>query len=236
MQPTKVSVITVVYNGVAYIEKAIQSVLAQSYDNIEYIIIDNQSTDGTLEIVEKYKDKITVISESDNGIYHAMNKGIALVSGELIGILNSDDWYEPNAVKLIVDAYHENPSYDVFHGLLKCVDTGGNLTKVIGHHFGFLRKGMIEHPTCFLHRRVYDKLIFDTQYKAAGDYDFMLRVLEQGFTFFFLAQPIASFRSGGISTSFIAAKETLAVQRKHNLISIFKKIILTNYFKVKLRH
>lgn len=230
----KVSVITVVSNGVAYIEKAIQSILAQTYNDIEYIIVDNQSTDGTLQVIEKYKNQIIIVSEADEGIYHAMNKGIALASGELIGILNSDDWYETEAVQLMVDAFLENPTHSVFHGLLKCVDPLGNMTKITGHQYEFLRHGMIEHPTCFVHRRVYEKVLFDTKYRAAGDYDFMLRVLAHNFTFFFVNQLIANFRSGGISTSFRAAKETLAIQRKHILISNFKKYILTCYFWLKL--
>ena len=95
-----ISIITVSYNAVKTIEDTITSVLNQTYSNIEYIIIDGASTDGTLEVIKKYQDDISIIvSEPDKGIYDAMNKGIERANGELIGIINADDWYEANAVE-----------------------------------------------------------------------------------------------------------------------------------------
>ena len=99
---TKISVITVVYNAKDTIERTIKSVIAQLYDNYEYIIIDGGSTDGTLDIIEKYRDKISYfISESDEGIYDAMNKGVLKATGDYVAFINADDWYEPNAFKLV---------------------------------------------------------------------------------------------------------------------------------------
>ena len=98
-----VSIITIVYNGEENIERAIQSVVGQTYKNIEYIVIDGGSTDNTVSIIEKYESKYAyLVSEKDSGIADAFNKGIKKASGNLIGILNSDDWYEPNAVAEIV--------------------------------------------------------------------------------------------------------------------------------------
>ena len=101
----KVSIITVCYNSAKTIEHTIKSVAGQDYGNIEYIIIDGGSTDGTLDIIDRYKDKISVlVSEPDEGIYDAMNKGISIASGELIGMINSDDWYGPYTVSAAVRA------------------------------------------------------------------------------------------------------------------------------------
>ncbi len=110
-----VSIITVVYNGAKTLEQTILSVLNQTYKNIEYIIIDGESTDGTLDIIEMYRDKIsTCISEPDEGLYDAMNKGVSIANGELIGIINSDDWFEKNAVELVVSSYVNNLNKKVF--------------------------------------------------------------------------------------------------------------------------
>ncbi|MDO4190908.1 MAG: glycosyltransferase, partial [Bacteroidales bacterium] len=117
-----VSIITVCFNAEKTIEQTIQSVINQTYSNIEYIIIDGKSTDSTLNIVSKYKDNIaTIISEPDNGIYDAMNKGIKLSSGELIGIINADDWYEKDAVKIMVNKYlsTENKDNSLYYGMIR---------------------------------------------------------------------------------------------------------------------
>ena len=112
----KVSIITVVYNGAKTIEQTIQSVLNQTYENIEYIVIDGASNDGTQALVEKYVDNISYyISEKDNGLYYAMNKGIRKATGDIIGIINSDDWYGENAIKDIVDHFREN-DVDLVYG------------------------------------------------------------------------------------------------------------------------
>ena len=112
-----ISIITVVYNGSKTLKQTIDSVLSQNYKNIEYIVIDGGSNDGTLDIIKKYESHINYwISEPDKGLYDAMNKGISAAKGVLIGMINSDDWYELNAVELIVKAYIENPSKLIFHG------------------------------------------------------------------------------------------------------------------------
>lgn len=115
----KVSIITVVYNGVKNIEQTIKSVLHQTYSNIEYIVIDGGSTDGSLDIIKKYSDSISYwVSEADKGIYDAMNKGISKATGDLIGIINSDDWYEPDAIMNMVTAYEENT---VLYGIIRTI-------------------------------------------------------------------------------------------------------------------
>src|ERR1700739_123500 len=120
-----VSIITVVYNGSKYIEQTINSVLNQSYKNIEYIIIDGGSTDDTLNIIKRYESKIDYWqSEPDEGIFFAMNKGISLAKGELIGIINADDFYLPGTVKNVVEAdnvYHA----DIYHGDMQYISEKG---------------------------------------------------------------------------------------------------------------
>ena len=111
-----VSIITVVYNGEKHIEQSIKSVLAQTYSNIEYIIIDGVSTDGTLDIVRKYEPKITqVISEKDTGIYNAMNKGLAMANGDVIAILNADDYYYPETIETVINQFKQSKA-DVVYG------------------------------------------------------------------------------------------------------------------------
>ncbi|HMI00867.1 MAG TPA: glycosyltransferase family 2 protein [Pedobacter sp.] len=236
MNIPKVTIITVVLNGEAHIECAIKSVLAQTYNNIQYIIIDGQSTDGTLAIVNRYKEKLILISEPDSGIYAAMNKGLQLADGELIGILNSDDCYEPNTVELVVHAANEHPSYDIYHGLLRWIDEDQISAWVLGHHHSFLKHGMIEHPTCFVRKAVYDTIgHFDADYAAAADYAFMLKAFNHGKKFYFLERILASFRSGGISGSFRGAVETLTIRHKFGFISANKRRLLTAYWWLRTR-
>lgn len=121
----KVSIITVVYNGAGTIEQTIKSVLGQTYKNIEYIIIDGASTDGTQQIVEKYVDKIAYyVSEKDEGLYYAMNKGIGKATGEIIGIINSDDWYDINAVKNIVGLFSKKDAEVVYGNTIVVAEDG----------------------------------------------------------------------------------------------------------------
>ena len=123
----KISIITVVYNSVSTIEKSIISVLDQNYDNLEYIIIDGGSTDGTINIVNKYKDEIDYfVSEKDGGIYDAMNKGLIQASGDMVAFLNSDDWYEADSLLKVSNAVINNPSAMLVCGQVRVVQEKGN--------------------------------------------------------------------------------------------------------------
>jgi len=216
-----ISIITVVYNAVNSLECTIQSVLGQSYPNIEYLIIDGGSTDGSVEIIKKYSNKLTYwVSEKDHGIYDAMNKGLKLAKGELIGIINSDDWYELDAVEQIVKSYKKNCDTEVFHGLLRFVDHNGNFKSIAGHDISFINTGMIEHPTCFVKSALYQKLgYFDNRYRAAADYDFMNRAVSNKVKFSFINHIIANFSEGGITSSETSAQEELKIKYKYGHIS-----------------
>jgi glycosyltransferase len=183
----KVSIITVSYNSAKTIEDAIKSVLSQNYQDIEYIIIDGGSIDGTIEIVKKYRDKIAkFISEPDKGIYDAMNKGIKLAKGDIVGILNSDDFYaDDNVIKNIVEAM-EKEGVDVCWGDLVYVQKK-DVSKIVRYwksseyRPGKFKKGWHPpHPAFFVRRSAYGKYgYFNLNFKIAADYELMLRILEK---------------------------------------------------------
>jgi len=227
MHCSKISIITVVRNAKNTVEQTILSVLNQSYDNIEYIIVDGASTDGTLEIIKNYELGIRngefpnvsfhCISEPDKGIYDAMNKGIKLSTGEIIGIINADDWLENNALSEVAQLFINDPSVDIYHGL-QPVWYNNLCTKIIGTDSSRLSSGMIEHPTCFVRKNVYENIgLFDCGYSIAADYDFMIRAKKQGVKFKLVPIILANFRWGGISTTSILSEyEALQIRKKQN--------------------
>lgn len=222
-----VTVITVCYNSERTIRRTIESVLNQTYQQIEYVIIDGKSSDNTLKIINEYtmNDKIKLISEPDQGIYQAMNKGIRNSQGALIGILNSDDWYEKETVSKIVDTYFENRVNDtIIYGTMRLYENNIERYSVYYNH-QFLRKQMINHPTCFVSRTIYDKYgVFDETYKAGADYDFMLRIYEaeeqnKVTIFHGIHDVLVNFTLGGMSSTFVAAEEEDRVYYKHGLMN-----------------
>ena len=197
----KVSIITVVYNGADTIEQTIQSVLGQTYKNIEYIIIDGASTDGTQEIIGKYQNRIAYfISEKDKGIYDAMNKGIEHATGDVIGIINSDDWYEIDAVEKAVSTLNKYEA-DVIYGRIFCGARPEEMSLVPIYLLETLWYHMaISHPSVFVKKSIYDIYgLFNIKYKIAADYELMLRLYSNNVKFAFIDEVLAYFRTGGIS-------------------------------------
>ncbi len=181
-----VSITTVVHNGVRFLERAILSVLNQTYENIEYIIVDGGSTDGTLRVIEKYEKRIAYwISERDAGISDAFNKGIAASTGEIIGLLNADDWLSPDQVERGVDGL-EDLAVDFVFGDLQFHDSSGELAYTI--HGDPDYKAVIErrmpdlcHPTVLAKRTAYERIgLFRTEYRYAMDYEWFLRLHKRG--------------------------------------------------------
>lgn len=204
----KVSIITIAFNSAETIEDTIQSVIAQDYDNIEYIIIDGGSNDDTLNIIEKYKDWIhKVISEPDKGIYDAMNKGVNNASGDLIGILNSDDFYAHSDVISKVVSKITEANTDSIYADLVYVDrnnTNDVTRKWISGSYEdgmFLKGWMPPHPTFFLKKICYDKYgTYTLKLKSAADYELMLRMLHKHkISTTYLPQIITKMRVGGES-------------------------------------
>jgi glycosyltransferase involved in cell wall biosynthesis len=235
MKKIKISVVTVVYNGEKYLEETIQSVLNQTYPNIEYIIIDGGSTDGTVDIIKKYEDKIDYwISEPDRGIYDAMNKGIRIASGEYIGILNADDWYEVDTLERVVYAISNNRDIDIFYGLIRFIKDNKEFRIECQNH-NFIFDKMIPHPTCFIKKDTYKKLnYYDISYKVASDYDFLIRAKISNYKFYQITEVLTNFRIGGISSSTkIGAIESLKIKRKYKLIDYRHYILKVIFFKLR---
>lgn len=215
----KVSIITVVYNSVATIEQTILSVLNQTYKNIEYIIIDGQSTDGTLQIIEKYRQLITYyVSEKDDGLYDAMNKGIKQATGEIVGILNSDDWYENDAVEKVVEYFSEH-DVGLMYGRLMLVYPDGTqkLERLLPLETLWYQIA-VSHPTVFIKKSIYEKFgSFSLEYKIAADYELLLRLYCEHVEFGFIDSVLTYFRVGGISAQKgeQSYQESMAVSRKY---------------------
>ena len=229
MEDIKVSIITVCFNSEKTIERTIKSVFDQTYKNIEYIIIDGASTDKTLEIIDRYrdqfKDRLKVVSEKDDGIYFAMNKGVALSTGTLIGIINSDDWYEVDAVQKMVIAYeadHKNP-LAVYYGNTGMIRDDLLLSVSKSDH-NRLEDDMISHPSCFITKEAYDKLgVYNTVYPSVADYDLMLRYKRSGIVdFVHVNEHIANFTLGGMSSTGKAYIDLLRLKMNYKKISRMK--------------
>jgi glycosyltransferase involved in cell wall biosynthesis len=211
-----VSIVTIVYNGERYIADTIRSVAAQSYPNIEYIVVDGGSTDGTLEIAGRFKDTIsTIITEKDRGISDAFNKGVRIARGEIIGIINADDWYEPNAVAMAVEYLAGS---DVAYGDLRQWSEEKAEFIVRGDHHLLTREMTVNHPTVFVRRECYQRFgLFDEQYKCAMDYDLVLRLFRGGCRFIHVPAVLANMRWGGMSDFQwkLGCRETLQIKNKY---------------------
>jgi len=204
MRTPLVSVITVVRNGERHLENTIQSVLQQTYGNIEYIIVDGGSTDGTLEIIRKHDDQVAYwISEPDSGIYDAMNKGIEMSTGNIIGIINSDDWYEPDSVQAAVDCFARDPEIGLVHGDVRVWRQDGGIETIIAPRldkYSLYVSSPLNHASCFVSRDVYSRYgTFNAKYQIVGDYELILRLHKHRVKSFYLPRIVANVRMGGVS-------------------------------------
>lgn len=204
----KISIITAVYNSAETIEDSLKSLQSQSYKDIEHIIIDGGSTDGTLEVVKQYSGpNEKIISEPDKGIYDALNKGIGEATGSIIGILHSDDIYAHGDILSKVAAVFEDESVDSCYGDLQYVDRV-NTDKIIRHWKSktyeknmFYRGWMPPHPTFFVRRHLYERYgTFNLKLGTAADYELMLRfLLRYGVSTRYIPDVIVRMRAGGKS-------------------------------------
>lgn len=204
MKDIKVTIITVAYNCADTIASAIESVLNQTYQNIEYLVIDGMSKDQTVEIASSYIPKffkkgmeMKVISEPDEGMYDALNKGVQKASGELIGNINADDWYEPNAVERMVEFYRKE-NYDLAWADLRIIKPSGDMIKKA--HVGRLwTTAGFCHPTMFSKREVLLELPYACE-QMDDDFEMVLRANKAGKKIVVLNEVLANYRFGGMST------------------------------------
>ena len=211
----KVSIITVCRNAEDVIESAIQSVLRQHYKDIEYIIVDGSSSDKTVSIIEKYKSRIAkFISEKDEGMYFAINKGIQAASGEIIGILNADDFYVNEKVISEIAKEFAAAKTDSVYGDLQYVSRD-NTNKIIRHWKSqpykqnlFLKGWMPPHPAFFVKKNCYDKFgLFNTAFTISSDYELMLRFLyKHKISSSYIPEVLVKMRTGGISNAALKSR------------------------------
>lgn len=227
----KFSIITVVYNAEKYIGECIKSILAQTHKDIEYIIIDGNSTDRTADVIRSFGDKISIfISEKDEGLYYAMNKGISMASGDVIGILNADDLYYSDNVIELVNKEFEKRNVDAVYGNAVFVNRD-DLDKVVRYwqskpmYPTFFEDGEIPHHlSLFIKKEIYKKYgSINTDYKISADYEFMLRLFKvKKISSFHLDETLTKVRLGGISNGSIrnimrGNFEILKAWRNHGL-------------------
>ena len=238
----KVSIITVCYNGEKTIRDTIKSVLTQDYPDIEYIVIDGLSKDTTIDIVNEYRGKISkFISEPDQGIYDAMNKGVKCSTGDIVGILNSDDFFDnPSIISDVVKHFHSNPTASLVIGDVVYVDP--NNTEKITRFYSSrnfksfkLRFGwMPPHAATFIKQGVYNKFgNYSTDYEISADYDLFVRLmLLHKVCYSRLDKVLVRMRTGGVSSSGIKSKLLLNIE----IVKACKNNgIYTNIFLVLLK-
>lgn len=200
----KISIITAVMNGGSTLEKTIRSVLEQSYKPFEYIIKDGGSTDNTLSIAESFRDDFEksgicyrIISEPDEGLYDAMNRGISLATGEIIGMINADDWYEPNALMAVNNAYEKEP-FDLFFADIRMIrPQGGSFIKKSKNR-KYATSRDWNHPTTFITAEMYKKYSYKNE-TLHDDYDLILRMKKDKVRIHVENEVLANFRMNGMS-------------------------------------
>ncbi len=240
-----ISILTATYNSEKTLRDTIESVLRQGYRNFEYIIIDGASKDRTLDIIKEYEPKfegrLKYISERDDGIYDAMNKGIRMATGDVVGILNSDDFYTADdALQKIADAFEHN-DIDATYGDIHFVNDD-DLTKMVRYYSSavfkrsFMRFGLMPaHPSFYCKREVYEKYgAFDTSYRIAADFENLLRLI---FIYriktLYIPKDFVTMRTGGASTAGFASRRKIMCE---HLQAMKKNGVSSNFFLLSLRY
>ncbi len=242
----KISIITVSFNSAGHIEDAVKSVLSQDHDDIEYIVVDGASTDGTQDILKKYDGSISKwISEPDKGIYDAMNKGIKMAAGEVVGMLNSDDFYYDGHVLSKVAEAFEDEEVDAVYGDLIFVDPE-NLGRTVRTYSSrkwspekFAKGYMPAHPTFFVRRKFYEKYgLFETDYRIAADYELLIRFLYvHKLRYRYLPMKMVKMRKGGVSSNGIRSNiilnnEIVRACRTHGIRTSLLKVYPKYFVKI----
>lgn len=238
----KISIITPTYNSGKTLRDTLESVLKQTYTNYEHIIVDGASKDDTIQIIkenkEKYKGKLKYISEKDSGIYDAMNKGIKIASGDIIGFLNSDDIYANEKVlEKIVNKFKETNCDGTYANLVFMDEETMAIPKRIWRE----KRGKVEngwhpaHPTLYLKKQVYDKIgMFNLKYKIAADFDFMIRMLlDKQIKLEYIDEYLVYMRIGGTSTDGIKGyKKNLKESHQVLVDNNIKHPYLVDFYRI----
>lgn len=238
----KITIITATYNREKTLGRTIESVLNQTHNDIEYIIIDGGSNDHSVEIIKKYEKKFKekgylykYISEKDTGIYNAMNKGIKMATGDIIGIIGSDDWYELDALERVNFEFEQNRKLKMTYGILRTVKDG-KFNKVEGNYYSY---GICQHPTVFLKKEVYSNIaMYDESYKIAADTALLLKLKKLRIEFKFIDRIITNFTEEGVSsTNFLNTKleDTRAYFEAGEINSWTKNILIMKYWSKYFR-
>lgn len=240
-----ISIITATYNCAKTIGNTLESVLSQTWNDYEYIVVDGASTDGTLDIIssyaERFQGRLRYISETDESLYEAMNKGLRMASGEVVGILNADDFYSSDDILALVASAMEDEECDGIYGDVHYVDKE-DTTKVVRYYssrifrpwlmrFGF----MPAHPSFYCRKSVYDQYgVYDTSFRVAADFELLLRMFHKGhIRTRYIRHDFVTMRRGGISTSGWASHRQIM---KDHLRGLKKNGILSNRFILSLRY
>jgi len=241
----KISIITATYNSKRTLRDTLESVLSQTFSDYEHIIIDGDSKDGTLDLIRTYSpkfgDRLKVISEPDQGIYDAMNKGIQMATGDVIGILNSDDFYtSADALQVIADTFANN-DIDATYGDIHFVNDD-DLSKCVRYYSSaifrrsFMRFGLMPaHPSFYCKKAVYEKYgSFDTSYKVAADFENLLRIIYVGnIKTKYIPKDFVTMRTGGASTAGLSSRTQIM---KDHLRALKANGIYSNVFLLSLRY
>ncbi len=242
----KISLITITYNSSETLADTIQSVLKQTYTDVEYIIVDGASKDNTVSIIKKYeplfKGRIKWISEPDKGLYDAMNKGIRMATGDVVGILNSDDFYTSNDIlQQVAEVFLHNSQTDAVYGDIHFVNPD-NLNKCVRYYSSKIFKRslmklgfMPAHPSFYMRRKCFEKYgLYKTDYKIAADFEFLLRVIyKERINTQYIPLDMVTMRTGGASTSGIASHKRIM---KEHLRAFKENRIYSNPFLLSLRY
>lgn len=242
----KISLITVTFNSGKTLSTTLDSVLNQSNPNIEYIIVDGASKDDTLSIIKQFEPqfngKLKWMSEPDKGLYDAMNKGIRMATGEVIGILNSDDFFTTNKIlQQVADAFEADKSLDAVYGDVHFVNPD-NLDKCVRYYSSKIFKRhlmkiglMPAHPTFYLKRSCFEQYgLYKTDYKIAADFEFLLRVIyKAGIQTKYLPIDMVTMRTGGASTSGFESHKRIM---KEHLRCFRENGIYSSVFMLSLRY
>ncbi len=230
-----ISIITVVFNGGSTIQRTIESVCNQTMLPLEYLIIDGGSTDNTIQIVKEYQEKYSFIkffSEKDKGVYDGMNKGIRLAKGKIIGMINSDDWYEKNTIEIIHNEYNSKGS-GIYYGMIRYIRNDQELRIERNSHL-FPEIGMIPHPSTFISKDIYNSNgTYSLTYKYSADLELIMKLIAQKMPFYPVDNILANFTIGGLSSLPEAEIESLNIRKSFNYLS--NKQFLLKLLKVKVK-